>query len=249
MPNIHTNISFALVNIPVVMNPIIHDNDIPFNQLHKKCMHRIKYIKYCPKCKKDIKESEIIKGYKYDTDNYITFTKEEINKLKLPNEKEIEVIGFVNLNDIDTYYFEKSFYLLSDNSSKPYKLFCEALKQTKKVALCKTVIGTKFYYCILRFDDFGILLTTLYFYEEINIPEYTNDKNITKKELDLAIKLINSLRIKFNPKEYYDEYQDKIKNAIDDKMDGKKIKGSKTKPKKQISDLMKALEHSLKNVE
>ena len=249
MPNIHSNISFALVNIPVVMNPIIHDNDIPFNQLHKKCMHRIKYIKYCPTCKKDVKESEIIKGYQYDKDNYISFTKDELSKLKLPNEKEIEVVGFVNLSDIDPYYFEKSFYLMSDNSSKPYKLFCEALKKTKKVALCKTVLGTKFYYCILRFDDMGILLTTLYFYEEVNIPEYSNDKNITKKELDLAIKLIDSLNVKFNPKEYKDEYQDKIKNAINDKLNGKKIKGSKKKTSPKINDLMKALEKSLKDVE
>ena len=51
MPNIHSNISFALVNIPVLLNPIIKNNDTSFNQLHKKCLNRVKYIKYCPKCK------------------------------------------------------------------------------------------------------------------------------------------------------------------------------------------------------
>ena len=51
MPNIHSNISFALVNIPVLLNPIIKNNDTSFNQLHKKCLGRVKYIKYCPKCK------------------------------------------------------------------------------------------------------------------------------------------------------------------------------------------------------
>ena len=55
MPNIHSNISFALVNIPVLLNPIIKNNDTSFNQLHKKCLNRVKYIKYCPKCKKEIK--------------------------------------------------------------------------------------------------------------------------------------------------------------------------------------------------
>lgn len=248
MANLHSNISFALVNIPIVMNPIIRDNDIPFNQLHKKCLNRIKYIKYCPHCKKDIKENDIIKAYQYDKDNYITFTKDELNDLKLTNEKEIEVIGFLNLSEIDPYYFEKSFYLMSDNSNKSYKLFLEALKKVKKVALCKTVIGSKFYYCILRSNNNGLLLTTLYFYEEVNIPEYSVYKDITKKELDLAIKLIDSMNIKFNPKDYIDEYQTNIRDAIDDKLDGKKIKKKNKNNKEQIKDLMKALEKSLKNV-
>lgn len=248
MPNINSNISFMLVNIPVILNPIIHDNDIPFNQLHKKCLNRIKYIKYCPTCKKDLKEIDIIKGYQYDKDSYITFNKEELNKLKVPNEKEIEVVGFLNLSEIDPYYFEKSFYISSKNSSKAYSLFLETLKQTKLVALCKTVLGNKFYYSIIRFNPKGLLMTTLYFYEEVTIPENKTDKKLTKKELELAIKLVNSMKIKFNPKEYIDLYQNNIKDAINDKLNGKKIKNSKKVEKKKISNLMEALEKSLKNV-
>ena len=129
MPNIHSSISFGLVNIPIQMNNIITNNDIAFNQLHKKCSHRIEYIKYCPKCKKDLKETDIIKGYQYEKNKYLTFTKEELNKLKLPNEKEIEVIGFVDIKEIDPIYYEKSFFLTTLNSSKSYKLFYEALKE------------------------------------------------------------------------------------------------------------------------
>lgn len=249
MPNIHNNISFALVNIPVIINPIIHDNDISFNQLHKKCLNRIKYIKYCPHCKKDLKEIDIIKGYQFEKDNYITFNKDELNKLKVINDKEIEVVGFVNLNEIDSYYFEKSFYLSNDNSSKAYKLFQEALKKTNLVALCKMVLGSKFYYSIIRYNPNGLLMTTLYFYNEVNIPTNNNDKVINKKELDLAIKLINSMKIKYNPKEYEDLYEINIQNAIDDKLKGKKIKRHKNDNKKKINDLMKALEKSLKDVE
>ena len=125
MPNIHSNISFALVNIPVVLNPIIKNNDTSFNQLHKKCLNRIEYIKYCPVCHKDIKEQDIIKGYEYERDKYIIFNKEEINKLKPDNEKEIEVVSFVNLNEIDPVYFEKSYFLNVETKSKAYVLFYE----------------------------------------------------------------------------------------------------------------------------
>lgn len=247
MPNIHSSINFALVNIPVTMNPIIRNNDTSFNQLHEKCGHRINYVKYCSKCKTKIKEQEIIKGYEYEQDKYIVFKKEELEKLKPENEKEIDIISFIPIKEIDPIYYEKSYDIDAVGKGKAYFLFCEALKKCNLVALAKTVIGNKFYYCILRFNQQNIILTTLYFEEEINIKKDEGNIKIDEKELELAIQLINSLKGKFEPKKYKDEYQDNIKQAIEDKIDGKKIKSKKTKNKKQISDLMEALEKSLKS--
>jgi len=247
MPNIHSNISFALVNIPVVMNPIIKNNDTSFNQLHHKCLNRIQYVKYCPHCKVPLKENEIIKGYEYEKDSFLTFDKQELNNLRPENEKEIEIVSFIPLKEIDPSYFEKSYFLQTETKSKAYLLFCEALKKSKLVALAKTVIGSKFYYCILRFNEQNIILTTLYFEEEVHEKKDSSDYKINDKELDLALQLINSLKGKFEPSKYKDEYQDNIKKAIEDKIDGKTIKTKKKSNKKQISDLMEALEKSLKN--
>ena len=190
MPNIHSNISFALVNIPVLLNPIIKNNDTSFNQLHKKCLNRVKYIKYCPKCKKDLKENDIVKGYQFEKDNYLVFSKAELDNLKPDWDKEIEVICFIKEGSVSPWYFEKSYFLNTEGKSKAYNLFYEALKKTKRVALIKTVIGPKFYYGILKLVDNGIILTTLYFEEEVHIPEKEMNSKITNKELDLAIKLI-----------------------------------------------------------
>ncbi len=246
MPNIHSSISFALVNIPVLLNPIIKNNDTSFNQLHKKCLQRIKYIKYCPRCKKDVKESDIVKGYQFEKDNYLVFSKTELDNLKPDGDKEIEVISFVKETSVPPWYFEKSYFLNTEKKSKAYNLFYEALKKTKRVALVKTVIGPKFYYGILKPLPNGIILTTLYFEEEVRIPDKNMEVKVTNKELDLAVKLIESMDGEFEPHKYKDEYQDKIKMAIDAKLDGKKITKTKSTNKKQINDLMKALEKSLK---
>jgi len=246
MPNIHSNITFGLVNIPIIMNPLIRNNDTSFNQLHKKCLHRIQYVKFCPHCKSPVKENEIIKGYEFEKGHYLTFPKEELEKLKPENEKEIEVISFVNLNEIDPTYFEKSYLLQTDSKSKAYYLFCEALKKTKRVALAKTVIGSKFYYCILRFTTVGIIMTTLFFEEEVLLPEEELKGKVNEKELDLAIQIIEERKGKFEPQKYKDEYQNNIKEAIEDKLDGKEIKKTKKKAKEQVIDLMEALEKSLK---
>ena len=246
MANMHSNISFALIDIPIIMNPIIKNNDASFNQIHDKCGKRISYVKYCPHCKKKVNESDIIKGYQYEDNQYIIFEKEELNKLRPENDHEIEIISFVNIKDIDPYYFEKSYVLESTGKGRSYNLFCEALKKSKLVALCKTVLNGKFYYCILRFNKNGIIMTTLYFEEEINIDESIKNVEVNDKELNLAMKLIESLKGKFEPSKYKDEYQDNIKNAIELKIEGKTIKGVKKKNKKHINDLMEALEKSLK---
>lgn len=246
MPNIHSSISFGLVNIPVVMNPIIKNNDTSFNQLHTKCQERITYVKYCPHCKVNLKEKDIIKGYEYEDNKYITFSKEELNKLKPDQDKEIDIVSFVPMSEVDPMYFEKSYILETEGKGKAYNLFCEALKRSKLVAVAKTVIGSKFYYCILRFFEKRIIMTTLYFEEEVMLEEKNTKSEVDETELSMAIKLIENLKGSFEPEKYKDEYQDNIKNAIDDKIDGKKITKSKKKSKKQITDLMEALEKSLK---
>lgn len=243
-----TSISFGLVNIPVQINPIIKNNDISFNQLHKKCLSRVKYVKYCSHCKKEVKQEDIVRGYQYEDNQYVTLTDEEFNKLKSEDEKTIEVIGFVDLKEIDPVFYEKSYVVQAATKSKAYSLFKEALNKTKKVALARTVIGTKFYYVILRLGQNTMLMNTLYFDEEVIIPEPNLDSAFTKKELDLAIELINSLNTKFKPEELVDEYQSKIRSAIDTKINGKEIKAPKKKQQKSIKDLMTALEMSLKNV-
>ena len=243
-----TSISFGLVNIPVEMSPIIKNNDITFNQLHKKCLSRIRYVKFCPHCKKEVKQTDIIKGYEYKKDEYITLNNEEFNKLKAEDEKTIQIIGFILLSEIDPIYFDTSYILKVSTKSKAFSLFKEALNKTKRVALAKTVVGTKFYYVIIRLVEDILIMNTLYFLEEIVMPAATIEAKFTKKELDLAVELVNSLKLKFKPEEYKDEYYDKIEKALKEKAEGKSVKKSKSKNTKNIKDLMMALEMSLKNV-
>ncbi len=247
MANIKTSISFGLVNIPVLLNPIIKNNDTSFNQLHKKCGNRVKYIKYCPVCKEEVKQKDIIKGYEYVDDEYITISEEEFDKLKVENDKTIEIVAFVKLKDIDPLYFEKSYVLNIDKPQKAYTLFKNALKKSGKVALAKTVISSKFCYVILRFGENQIIMTTLYFQEEVNLTETVQDAKTTEKEMDLAIQLIDQLTGTFEPEKYVDEYQSRIKEAIEKKVEGKTIKKVKSKKKKNISNLLEALEKSIQD--
>lgn len=247
MANYKSNISFGLVNIPVVYNPIIKNNDTSFNQLHKKCLHRINYQKYCPHCKKIVKETDLIKGYEYEKDQYVTFTKEELNNMQIDSKDSIEILSFVPANEIDPYYLEKSYCLTPPKKSKSYSLFLEVLKKSKKIAVAKTSISSKFYYCLLRFLDDKILMTTLFFDEEVNMPPSPETVSFTKKELELATKLVEQLSGHFSPKEYLDDYQNQIKKSINAKINGKPITKKKRSSKNTIKDLVTSLQESLTN--
>ncbi len=243
-----SSISFGLVNIPITINPILQDNDVSFNQLHKKCLTRIKYVKYCPHCKKEVKQEDIIKGYKINEDKYITLTSEELKNLRVETEGNIEIVGFVGTSEIDLVFYEKSYVVSVPSKSKAFSLFRDALEKSKRIAIAKTILSTKFYYVAIRMMGDNMIMSTLYFNEEIIIPDAVSSAKYTKKELDLAMKLIDSLKMKFKPEEYVDEYQENIKEAIKEKQKGMKPKTVKAKQKNNIKDLMQALELSLKNV-
>ena len=245
--NYQTAISFGLVNIPVIMNSAIQNNDISFNMLHKKCGSRLEYIRFCPHCKTKVKNNEIEKGYEYAKDNYITMTDEDFDKLKSENDKIIEIISFVDIKEIDPVYYDKSYTLTPNKSSKAFNLFKEALRKSKKVAIAKTYMRNKAYYVVIRVGYENIILDTLYYEEELRMQEEQSKKNFSDKELKLANELIASMTDKFKPEEYVDEYQNRLKNAIDKKINGKEIKAVKGKKQKSINDLMKALEKSLKD--
>jgi DNA end-binding protein Ku len=249
MANYKSAISFGLVNIPVTLNPIIQDNDTSFNMLHKKCMERIKYIKYCPHCDTEVRHEDLVKGYEYSEEDYVVFDEKDFDKIKSDEDKTIEIISFIDLKDIDPIYYEKSYYLKTHDKSKAFSLFKYALKKQNKVALAKTVLGNKSYYVVIRFGADNIIMTTLFYQEEIRLDEETKDEDFTKKELELALKLIDSMSGKFKPETYKDEYQDKIKDAINKKINGQEIKKTKKKKKENITDLMEALEKSLKRKE
>ncbi len=247
MANVGSAISFGLVNIPIVYNPVIKNNDTSFNQLHKKCMSRIHYQKYCDHCKKIVKDNDLIKGYEYEKGEYVTFSKEELTNLQVDAKDSIEIVSFVPEAEIDSYYYEKSYILTTPKKSKAYSLFLEALKKSKKVAVAKTALSSKFYYVLLRYFEGNILMSTIYFEEEVNIPDAASESKFSKQELDLAMQLIEHLSDHFKPETYHDDYQNQIKDAIEKKINGKPVP-KKTKKKQQpMKDLITSLQKSLES--
>ncbi len=247
MASYKSAISFGLVYIPISLSISVKENEIGFNLLDKKTMSRIKYKKTCVNCgNKEVKKEDIVKGYRYEKDKYIVFTEKDFEKLKSERDKSIVIQQFVDLNEIDPIYFDKSYYVLPTSGEKAFNVLLKAMEKQNKAGIAKTILGTKDTLFLIRAKDGKMIASTLYFHNEIQKNPEVKKVKVDAKELKLAINLIEQMSAPFKPEKFKDEYSEKIKKAIKQKIAGKEIIETKDKdtPVDTI-DLMEALKQSL----
>ncbi len=241
-------ISFGLVYIPIELHRTTIDHDISFNQLCKETHERVHYKKYCAGCEKELKPTDIVKGYQYEKDQYVIMTDDEIDKLKVEKDRTINILHFTKLEDIDDLFYEKNYYVIPDKKAeKAYELLRTTMESMSVVAIAKSVIGTKETLMALCPEKDCILVKTLFYEDEIaDIPKEISKPKIAKQEVDVAKQLIQSMMQKFKPDDYQDEFQIKLREAIGKKIDGKQVTKAKSKKaEKAPVDLMDALKQSL----
>ena len=242
------SISFGFVYIPITLHASTQEHGISFHLLDKKTKSRVKYKKTCVDCKdKEIKNEDIIKGYEYEKGKYVLFDDDDFEIIKSIKEKSIVIEQFVNLDEIDPIYYQKAYYVVPTGAEKAYYLLLQAMEQENKAGLAKSIIGTKENLIIIRAKNHQMILNTLFFEDEIKSnPNQEITEKVTQAELKLAKTLIQEMTAPFKPKQYKDEYHQKIKKAIEAKIAGKKIVAVKEKAQVPIVDLMEALKNSLK---
>lgn len=240
-------ISLGLLYIPVGLYTTTRDNDIRFNQLCKDTKERIKYKKYCPSCNKEVKTDEIIKGYEYETDKYVVMTEEELEKIKTKKDKTIHIIQFVKLSEIDQIYYERNYYAIPEaGAEKAFELLRTGMLAEQKVALAKTVIGTKENLIVLYPTEDSIIAKTLFYQDEIvSVPRKVSNVVISDTEAAMAKTLIDTMTGSFDPSLYRDEYQERLRDAITQKIHGEDIVAVDTSAPGNVIDLMEALQRTL----
>ncbi|WMI79895.1 non-homologous end joining protein Ku [Anaerotignum sp. MB30-C6] len=240
-------ITFGMVAIPIALLTATQDNDIHFNQLHKEDNSRIRYKKTCAHCGKEVTTKDIVKGYEYDKEKYVVITEEEIEKIKTEKEKSIQILHFAQLNQISPVYYEKTYQAAPEpGGEKAFELLRSALMGEQKIAIGKTVMGTKDTLMAIIPREEGILISTMFYADEIKELQkpYTKPE-VSEQELNMAKTLINSMDTPFNPSQYKDEYQARLRELIETKISGKEIVAAEPDGAAKVIDLMEALKASV----
>lgn len=225
------SISFGLLNIPVTLHTAQQDKDIHFSMLDGKDMSRIKYQKISATTGKEVPYDRIVKGFEYESGQYVIMEPEDFEKANVKAAKTIDIEDFVLLEEIDTLLFEKPYYLVPQKGSeKGYLLLREALEKTKKVAIAKIVIRVKQHLAMVMPRGDYLVLEILRFAHQIKdvtevdyLEDVRSDIKFSQRELKMAEDLIKGMTSKWSPNKYKDTYYEDLMKLIDLKV--KKGKG------------------------
>lgn len=244
-------IAFGLVYIPINLYTATQDNDISFNQLHKKDGERIRYKKVCGHCGKEVEAKDIVRGFQYAKDQYVVITDEEIEKIKTEKDKTITILSFTALDKISPVYYDRAYHVVPQKGGgKALELLRQAMLKAKRAALGRTVLGNSEKLLVIIPREDCMLIQTLLYQDDIKeIPVAYEKPKISEAELAMAEKLIGDMEEDFEPEKYKDEFQEKLRDLIESKIAGKTVEKPKEEKPGKIIDLMEALKASIKNTD
>ena len=249
-------ISFGMVTVPVKLYSALNRKSVRFHQLSGKTGVRVAQKRIDPQSGEEVPYEDIVKGYEIAPDRYVVIEPGELETLQPKRTKTIEIEDFVELSQIDPVFYDHPYYLApGPGGAKPYRLLLEAMRDTGKVAIARVVIRSKEQLVALRPMGDVLGMATMIFADEI-LPADRLDEvseaaavKTTKRELDIAKQLVDSLAGEFDPDRYSDSYRQEVLALIERKAQGKEIAVQPAAEAPQPApDLMSALKASLEAV-
>jgi len=245
-------LTFGLVNIPVALYPATTRNDLSFRLLHAKDASPIAYRRVCTAENVEVPWPEIGKGYEYEKGEFVVMTEEDFKNADADASQTIEIHDFVPADAIDFVYFEQPYYLEpAATGAKAYALLREALRRSGRVGVATVVLRQREHLAAVKVADAALVLTTMRFAHEIvpatelNVPR--GDAGLDRREVDLALQLVDTLTADWQPDKYRDRYREALLAAIERKVEGRAVAApaAARKPPTKVVDLMQALQASL----
>ena len=246
-------ISFGLVNIPVKLYSAVSRKTVRFHQLDSTDNQRIQQKRVNPRTGEEVPYENLVKGYELGPERYVVITPEELDGLAPEKTRTIDIEDFVELDQIDPIYYDHPYYLVPDTgAAKAYKLLLDAMRQSGRVAIARVVLRSKEHLVAIRPRDGVLTMETMLFADEVIPPDglegtpVDGETKTSKRELEMAKQLVDSLSGDFKPGKYRDEYRERILDLIERKAEGQEIAvEAPPEQPQEVPDLMAALEASI----
>jgi DNA end-binding protein Ku len=244
-------ISFGLVTIPIRVYAATEERGVSLHQVHAADGGRIRYRRICELDGEEVPYRDIAKGYQLPDGDTIVLTDEDLADLPLVSSKTIEVLQFVDAEEIDPINFTRSYYLEADGpGGKPYLLMRESLGRTGKVAVVKVALRNRESLALLRPYDDVLLLQMMLWPDEVRAADAfapSDDVHVRSQEIDMAESYIDTLTAPFDPGEFTDQYREALEEVIEAKAAGRPVREEEepVPDRGEVVDLMEALRRSV----
>jgi DNA end-binding protein Ku len=246
------SISLGLVNVPVKLYSAVKKKDVHFHQLQESTGARVRYKKVSESSGREISSDNIVKGYEISKGNYVTVTDDDLEAAEPERTHTVDIEDFVALEEVDPVQFTSTYWISPQDTkgaSKAYALLRDAMGKKKRVAVGRFVLRTKEHLVLIRPVNGALALHTMLFPDEIIAANEVEGLPVRVKadprEVKMAEQLIDSLTVKWDPKQYRDTYREKLLDVIKRKAKGEEIVTEPRERRADVVDLMAALEASI----
>jgi len=245
------SLAFGLVNIPVELHTAVRDHRPRFRMLHAKDKSPIQFTRVCAREGKPVAWEDLVKGFEYSKGHFVILTKEDFEAAAVEKTRTIDILDFVEAQEIDDRFFETPYYLApSKGGERAYALLRQAMRDTGRIGIAKFILRDALHLAAIEVIGDAIVLTMMRFADELvdagglSLPA---DSAVRKQELEIAKMLVNNLNAPWDPSKYTDEYRDNLMRIIKGKMKGKTVElESREAPREgKVIDLMERLRASL----
>ena len=247
-------VSFGLVNVPVGLYSATQDHEVHFHQFEEGTSSRIRYERVNEDTGDEVAYQDIVKGAEVGDGGYVMLTQEELESVEPGKSRTIDISDFVEAAEIDPIYYQKSYYLApsDDAATKAYSLLVKAMTKSERIGVATFVMRGKQYLAAIRPSDGVLLLETMYFADEVRDPGDVTDNlparsRVAGKDLDMAVRLVESLTTSWDPQHYRDTYTERVEQLIDAKKKDREVvvPDSAEEGDEKVSDLLSALQASI----
>jgi DNA end-binding protein Ku len=220
--------------------------ELRFHFLDRRDMSPIGYDKVNKETGKSVEPDDIVRGFEVERGQFVEVTEEDIDRLDVELTHTIDICDFVSLEEVDPLAFRKGYFLLpQEGAEKPYRLLVRALADTGRAAIAKVVIRNKQHLACIRTLEDALVLETMYYADEIRLPDEVPKPKVSAAEVDMARTLIENLAGPWQPERYHDRYRNELLDLLRKKADGEPLPEPAEEETGEVVDLMEALRQSV----
>ncbi len=244
------HLSFGLVSVPVKLVAAAREVKVSFHMVNPETGSRIQQKTFDASTGQEIKRGDLVKAAELDDGRTVYLTDGDLKAILPASSKQMEVLEFVKLEEVDPVFFDASYYLLPDGQAgdKPYHLLTQALQDEEHAAVAKMVRSQREYLVLIRPSRGGLTLHTLFYEDEVRTVDgygEQGESKVDEKELKLARMFIQAMSAKFEPAKYEDNYRKAVVELLHAKAEGQTVTSPEAPAARPTGDLMEALKASL----
>jgi DNA end-binding protein Ku len=247
-------LKISLVNIPIKVFPATDAGaTLSFNQLHGECQTRIQQKRWCPKCEREVPNTDIVKGFEFEKGRYVVIDEEDVEKVRVESTRVINLEKFTDDTAIDPIYLERPYYLAPDGpvAREAFAVIREGMQG--KAGIGKVALYGREYLVKVQPREQGLVMYTLRHAAEIRSMEAIDELSdmpakVKPEEVKLAKQVMGTFEGTVDLEEYRDDYQVGLREIIDAKIEGREVVAPEVEAPPKVVNLMDALRKSLDTI-